>query len=54
MYNKSSCDTCTAGNFCPSLGDGSQICPPGTFQPEAKKTFCNECPAGFYCPTASI
>ena len=50
---ESSCNTCTAGNYCPSVRLGYEIpCAPGTYS-AAQVTVCTMCPAGFMCTSST-
>ena len=48
---KVSCDSCTAGRYCPNVTT-TLICPPGFFCPESSYQ-TTPCPAGSYCPIGS-
>lgn len=44
-----SCIDCPAGSKCPTTIDPQQLCPPGTYQPDSKKTTCIDCPIAKLC-----
>ena len=43
---------CQPGHYCPLGSFKHNVCPPGTYQPNAGRGFCLDCSNGYYCDPA--